>query len=169
MCFAPSFLRSRGGAVTRITKSSYCRGLALGVTLAHALLTPGLAYHTEFACTSHGSHLCNDAAQQHAVGPEDVTGVTEDLDLVQVGRQIIGSLRQHRANELWHDLVGLRGIDMRGAHARANAFICLGCNGKDGSKEVRVGAPYPSSMSARCLLTQRWCHRRPQQTLCPCR
>ena len=27
MCFAPSFLRSRGGAVTRITKSSYCRNL----------------------------------------------------------------------------------------------------------------------------------------------
>ena len=25
MCFAPSFLRSRGGAVTRITESSYCR------------------------------------------------------------------------------------------------------------------------------------------------
>ena len=25
MCFAPSFLRSRGGALTRITESSYCR------------------------------------------------------------------------------------------------------------------------------------------------
>jgi len=51
-------------------------------------------------CVSHGGKLSTlrglDVGEENAVGAQDVSLVAEELDLVEVGRQVVGRLVLHK-------------------------------------------------------------------------